>query len=78
MREANPINIRSIDHQAPNLDHFCLQVQPWDGDTIRKHLRAHDVDVDEIVTRYGATGYAPSLYIRDPDGNRIELKGTNG
>jgi glyoxylase I family protein len=66
------------EHQAPNLDHFCLQVQPWDRDAIRKHLRAHDVDVDEIVTRYGATGYGPSLYIRDPEGNRIELKGTNG
>jgi glyoxylase I family protein len=66
------------DHQAPNLDHFCLQVQPWDRDAIRKYLRAHDVEVDEIVTRYGATGHGPSLYIRDPEGNRLELKGANG
>jgi catechol 2,3-dioxygenase-like lactoylglutathione lyase family enzyme len=66
------------DHKAPNLDHVCLQVQPWDADAIRKHLRLHDVEVGEIVTRYGALGYGPSLYIRDPEGNRVELKGTSG
>ncbi len=63
------------DHKAPNLDHVCLQVQPWDTDAIRKHLRLHDVEVGEIVTRYGALGNGPSLYIRDPEGNTVELKG---
>lgn len=28
-----------------------------------------------IVTRYGAEGEGPSLYIGDPDGNVVELKG---
>jgi glyoxylase I family protein len=65
------------DHKAPNLDHVCLQVQPWDADAIRKHLRSHEVEVGEIVTRYGAVDFVPSLYIRDPEGNTVELKGMN-
>jgi len=63
------------DHKAPNMDHVCLQVQPWDADAIRKHLRLHSVEVGETITRYGALGYGPSLYIRDPEGNTVELKG---
>ena len=25
--------------------------------------------------RYGAEGHGPSMYIRDPDGNTVEIKG---
>jgi glyoxylase I family protein len=63
------------DHGAPNLDHVCLQVQPWDPGAICRHLERHDVQVGEIARRYGAQGYGPSLYIRDPEGNTVELKG---
>jgi glyoxylase I family protein len=63
------------DHGAPNLDHVCLQVQPWDLDAIGTHLRRHGVDVGEVAMRYGATGMGPSLYLRDPEGNTVELKG---
>ena len=66
------------DHNAPNMDHFCLQLQPWDPDTIRRHLRNHGVEVGEVVRRYGALGNGPSLYIRDPEGNTVELKGSVG
>jgi glyoxylase I family protein len=62
-------------HRAPNMDHVCLQVQPWDPDAIIAHLRGQGVEVGEIVTRYGALGSGPSLYIRDPEGNTVELKG---
>jgi glyoxylase I family protein len=64
------------EHGAPNMDHVCLQVQPWDPDAIIAHLREQGVEVGEIVTRYGALGSGPSLYIRDPEGNTVELKGT--
>ncbi|NEX20950.1 VOC family protein [Thiorhodococcus mannitoliphagus] len=63
------------DHGAPNMDHVCLQVQPWDADAIGEHLRRHGVAVGEVVTRYGAAGTGPSLYLQDPEGNRVELKG---
>ena len=38
------------------------------------HLAAHDVAVEEgPLPRTGATGPIRSLYIRDPDGNLIEI-----
>ena len=63
-------------HEGGNMDHVCLQVQPWDADAISKHLTKHDVEVGDVVTRYGALGSGPSLYTKDPEGNGVELKGT--
>lgn len=63
------------DHGAPNMDHFCLQILPWDVDAIRQHLAAHGIDAPEPVNRYGAQGQGPSIYISDPEGNTVELKG---
>ncbi len=60
---------------APNMDHVCLQVQPWDVDAITAHLEKHDVEVGDVVTVYGSRGNGPSLYVKDPEGNSIELKG---
>ena len=64
------------DHSAPNVDHVCLQVQPWDTDAIRTHLQQHEVEAGDVVPRYGALGMGPSLYFSDPEGNIIELKGS--
>ncbi len=58
-----------------NMDHFCLRIDPFDEAKLRAHLVAHGVEVGEVVTRYGAEGNGPSLYIQDPDGNTVELKG---
>jgi glyoxylase I family protein len=60
---------------APNMDHVCLQIKPWNADEIKAHLKKHGVETGEVVTRYGAEGNGPSIYIRDPEGNNIELKG---
>ena len=64
--------------EAHNMDHFCLRIDPFDESTIRTHLRAHGVEAGELVTRYGAEGDGPSLYIQDPEGNTVELKGPPG
>ena len=61
--------------QARNLDHFALQVSPFEEAAIRAHLAKHGVDAGDVAERYGAEGNGPSLYIRDPDGNVVELKG---
>ncbi|MBI1292660.1 VOC family protein [bacterium] len=58
-----------------NLDHLCLRLDPWDEPAIRAHLARHDVQAGETVTRFGAEGDGPSIYIADPDGNVVELKG---
>ena len=61
-----------------NMDHFALRIEPFDEAAIRAHLAAHGIEVGELKTRYGAEGDGPSLYIEDPDGNRVELKGPPG
>lgn len=58
-----------------NVDHVCLQVLPWDGEAILAHLAGHGIADARISTRYGAQGYGPSIYVSDPEGNTIELKG---
>lgn len=61
--------------EGRNLDHFAIQVAPFDEAAIRAHLTAHGIEAGESGTRYGAEGEGPSIYIRDPDGNTVELKG---
>ncbi|MFZ5720038.1 MAG: VOC family protein [Pseudomonadota bacterium] len=61
--------------EARNLDHFALQVRPFDAPAIRAHLAAHGVEIVEEGPRYGADGDGLSLYVRDPEGNVVELKG---
>ena len=61
--------------EGRNMDHFCLSIEPFDEADIRAHLAAHGIDAGEVKKRYGATGEGPSLYISDPDGNTVELKG---
>ena len=61
--------------EGRNLDHFCLRVDPFDEAVIRDHLRAHGIEAGPIAARYGAEGEGPSLYLDDPEGNVVELKG---
>lgn len=63
------------DHTAPNMDHVCFQLQPWDTNEINKHLKRHGIQGVEVAHRYGAKGMGPSMYIKDPEGNTVELKG---
>lgn len=64
--------------EGRNLDHFCLRVEPFDGDAIRTHLAAHGVEAGPTESRYGAEGEGPSVYFSDPEGNVIEFKGPPG
>lgn len=57
-----------------NLDHFCLRLAQFDEAALRTHLAAHGVEAGQTAQRYGAEGYGASIYIRDPDGNTVELK----
>ncbi len=60
---------------APNLDHFCLRLEPFDEVALRAHFAAAGVTVGETARRYGAGGFGPSIYVEDPEGNTVELKG---
>ena len=61
--------------EGRNLDHFCVRVEPFDETAIRRHMRAHGVEAGELATRNGAEGEGPSIYVSDPEGTVIELKG---
>ena len=58
-----------------NMDHLCLRVVDFDIDTVRAHLESHGVPVGDIGPRHGSTGEAVSLYLSDPEGNGLELRG---
>jgi glyoxylase I family protein len=61
--------------EARNMDHFCLRVEPFDGEAILAFLKDHGIDGGEVVPRFGAEGDGPSIYLTDPEGNAVELKG---
>jgi glyoxylase I family protein len=61
--------------EGRNMDHFCLQVEPFDADSIIAHLKTHGFDPAPVASRYGAKGQGPSIYVNDPEGNVLELKG---
>ena len=61
--------------QGRNLGHFCVRVEPFDADAIRAELRAHGFEPGPVEMRYGAEGNGPSIYVPDPEGNVVELKG---
>lgn len=61
--------------EGRNLDHFCLRLDPFDEPAIRAHLQMHGVEAGRTEMRYGAEGRGPSIYISDPEGNVVELKG---
>jgi glyoxylase I family protein len=61
--------------EGRNMDHFCVRVEPYDEAAILAHLESHGVRIGDIGSRYGAEGEGPSIYLFDPEGNMVELKG---
>lgn len=58
-----------------NMDHLCLRIDPWDSDAIFGYLSAEGITASPVETRNGAEGEGPSIYLDDPEGNMLELKG---
>ncbi|HEV7335730.1 MAG TPA: VOC family protein [Bosea sp. (in: a-proteobacteria)] len=61
--------------EGRNVDHICLGIRPFDEAGLRAHLERHGIAIVAAGSRYGAEGEGQAIYIRDPDGNAIELKG---
>jgi len=73
--QSEPTGSHANGSDRKNMDHLCLRVDPFDVKAIYRHLDHHGVSYGEVALRYGAEGKGPSIYIKDPDGNRVELKG---
>jgi catechol 2,3-dioxygenase-like lactoylglutathione lyase family enzyme len=61
--------------EGRNLDHFCLRIDPFDADGLSAWLASKGVSAGPAARRYGADGFGQSVYLKDPEGNEIELKG---
>ena len=61
--------------EGRNMDHLCLRVEPFEQQAVVAHLERHGVKVGDIRNRFGAEGNGISIYITDPEGNTVELKG---
>lgn len=66
----------AVAEEGRNVDHFALTLESFDEPAIRAHLATHGIEAGDTGERYGATGFGPSIYLRDPDGNTVELKGS--
>jgi glyoxylase I family protein len=60
--------------EGRNVDHVAFRVDPWDSEAILAALKSHGIEA-EVKSRYGADGDGPSIYLTDPEGNGVELKG---
>lgn len=60
--------------EGHNLAHFCLLISPFEPAALKQHFAQFGIETGEPEVRYGATGFGPSVYVQDPQGNVIELK----
>jgi catechol 2,3-dioxygenase-like lactoylglutathione lyase family enzyme len=58
-----------------NMDHLCLRIEPFEPQALERHFQNKGCTTGPVQSRYGAEGRGPSIYIQDPEGNTIELKG---
>lgn len=58
-----------------NVDHLCIATSPFAPQALRDHLKAHGVAIEREALHGGARGMGHSVYIHDPFGNKLELKG---
>ncbi len=61
--------------EGKNVDHIALKISPFNAKIIQAYLLSHGISPGEVVTRFGADGDGPSIYLTDPEGNGVELKG---
>ncbi|WP_454714989.1 VOC family protein [Caulobacter segnis] len=61
--------------EGRNLDHFCIAIEGFDLEMVKAELVAKGVDLGDEGDRFGASGLSVSIYLKDPDGNGLELRG---
>jgi extradiol dioxygenase family protein len=60
---------------TPNLNHFCLSVETGEWQALLARLDRAAVEMDAgPMTLWGAHGNATSYYLRDPEGNHLEIR----
>jgi len=57
-----------------NVDHFCLQIEPFEEKALQEYLASSGVEAGGFEDRYGAQGMGRSIYLKDIAGNTVELR----
>jgi len=68
------IDLLAAERSGANVDHLCLVIEATDLATLTASGRFDVVGDGPVDGRYGAQGFATSLYVHDPDGNVVELR----
>jgi catechol 2,3-dioxygenase-like lactoylglutathione lyase family enzyme len=72
VNEGTILDLLDTPRSGENADHFCLVIDPVDLEAVKA---SGDFEVvDGPGRRFGARGEGTSLYVRDPDGNVVELR----
>ena len=61
--------------EGRNMDHLCFRIETVDAASLCEYLGSHGVECGRVTSRYGAEGHGLSMYVSDPEGNTVELKG---
>ena len=70
-----PIAIEQTANSNKNLAHFCLVAESPSIDEVVRYLGTQGVAIHEgPARRWGARGFAQSVYFFDPDSNEIEVR----
>jgi catechol 2,3-dioxygenase-like lactoylglutathione lyase family enzyme len=64
------IDLFPAERTGENMNHICLVIEPDDLDAVA----ARFPDAVRADGLFGAQGFASSVYIKDPDGNTVELR----
>ena len=70
-----PIGVDGGPPTSHNVDHFCIRIEPFDEQDLRRHFADHGVEAGPLLHNWGGDGRGPSMYIEDPAGNTVEVKG---
>ena len=68
------IDLLAVERTGENVDHVCLVIEPTDLVALAASGRFDVVGEGPVDGLFGAQGFATSLYVRDPDGNVVELR----
>lgn len=64
--------------KGENVHHYCLRLQSFDEASLRALLKQNAIAIEEEAHEHTPAGPEKAFYIRDPEGNCIELRGLSG